>query len=197
MKNLKKSLILITIASLFLLTGCFEGEETVVDSGEELQNFKTYTAPSFSVGIPNQWEIIEPKDFSSDIPSETQVIFRDNIKSDIFTPNANVAKVLLGQQTSSYDFARNEISKNRNSLLNYNEISRDEEFNIVIGGQMTKTVLILFEGKLGEADPKVRMTQVFAVNGADAYSVTAAYRADSSELVSTAAKNIVKSFKIK
>jgi len=196
MKNLKKLLIFIPITSLFLLTGCF-GDTTVVNSGEDLANFKTYTAPSFTVGIPNQWETIEPKDFSSDIPNETQVIFRDNIKSDIFTPNANIAKVILGQQMSTYDFARNEISKNRNSLLNYDEISRDEEFNIAIGGQMAKTILILFEGKLREADPKVRMIQVYAVNGADAYTVTAAYRADSSELVSTAAKNIVKSFKIK
>lgn len=191
----QKSLAVILFSSIFLLTGCFGGEEEI-DNGQ-LHNFTTYTAPTFTIGIPQQWEVIEPKDFSKDIPDETQIIFRDNITSDIFTANSNVTKRLLRSPMSSTDFGKSEIQENKNTLLNYREISRDEEFNIVIGGQMQKTLLIMFEGKQSESEPTIRVVQTYAVNGTDAYTATAAYLPDATELASENAKNIIKSFKVK
>ena len=83
-------LILILLFSLSSFTGCFGGNDNQSES--QLQNFSVYSAPTFSISIPNQWQTIEPKDFSNDVPEETQIIFRDNVQSDIFTANANVTK---------------------------------------------------------------------------------------------------------
>jgi hypothetical protein len=190
----KKSYIGILISSVFLLTGCFGGGDST-DEGQ-LHNFSTFAAPAFSISVPQQWEVIEPKDFSKDIPNETQIIFRDNIQNDIFTPNANVTKRLLRTQATSVEFGKSVIQENKNTLLNYREISRDEEFNIVIGGQLQKSILIMFEGKQSEQEPTIRVVQTYAINGIDAYVATAAYLPDSSEILAENAKNIVKSFKV-
>lgn len=191
----RTTLVLIIVISTFILTGCFGGDNTSDQS--QLQNFSVYNAPTFSINFPNQWQTIEPKDFSKEVPNETQIIFRDNIQSDIFTANANVTKRILTQPMSSLNYGKAMMNENKGSLLNFKEISRDEEFNIVIGGQMQKTLLILFEGKENEAQPTIRIIQTYAVNGSDAYTITAAYLPDTLELQAENAKNIVKSFKVK
>lgn len=196
LKDMKRAFIsLALIISLFSFTGCLGGNDS--SGGTQLQNFSVYTAPAFSISMPNSWHTIEPKDFSKDIPQETQIIFRDNIKSDLFTANANVTKRLLKQQTNSLNYGKSMMNENKSSLLNFKEISRDEDFNIAIGGQMQKTLLVLFEGKESESDPTIRIVQTYAVNGSDAYTVTAAYLPESLELDAENAKNIVKSFKVK
>ena len=55
----------------------------------------------------------------------------------------------------------------------------------------------MFEGKESEVDPTIRIVQTYAVNGSDAYTITAAYLSDSLEIQAENAKNIVKSFKVK
>ncbi len=188
------SIALYMIFSLVFLTGCFGGEPD--SSQSQLENFSVYNAPTFSISIPQQWQTIEPKDFSRDIPQETKIIFRDHIQNDIFTANANVTKRLLTKPISSSAYGKSMMNENKESMLNFKEISRDEEFNIAIGGQMQKTLLVMFEGKENEAEPTIRIIQTYAVNGSDAYTVTAAYRTDASELQAEEAKNIVKSFKV-
>jgi len=191
---MKKLIIFSALISLFVMTGCFGSGDSGTTT--ELKNFKTYKATTFAIGIPSTWEIIEAKDFSKDIPMETLVIFRNNIQSDVFTENANVTKKILKSSMSTYDFAKSEVLENRNSLINYKEISRDEEFNVVVGGKMQKSILILFEGKENTQEPTIRMLQVYAVNGTDAYTVTAAYKSDADNLTIDNAKNIIKSFKV-
>lgn len=194
--DMKRAILsLMLIVSLFVFTGCFGGDNS--SESVQLQNFSVYNAPTFSMSIPNQWQTIEPKDFSSDVPRETQIIFRDHIQSDIFTSNANVTKRILTQATNSLNYGKSMMRENKGSLLNFKEISRDEEFNIVTGGQIQETLLVLFEGKENEAEPTIRIVQTYAVNGSDAYTITAAYLPDSLELQSENAKNIVKSFKVK
>ena len=79
---MKRSILsLILVVSLFTFTGCFGSDDSSDES--QLQNFSVYNAPTFSISIPSQWQTIEPKDFSNDVPQETQIIFRDHIKSDI------------------------------------------------------------------------------------------------------------------
>jgi len=192
---MKKLIILSSLISLLTLTGCFGsgGDSTQTT---ELKNFKTYKATTFAISVPNAWEIIEAKDFSKDIPIETQVIFRNNIKSDVFTENSNVTKKILKTGMSSADFAKSEILENQKSLVNYKEIARDTEFNVLIGGQMQKSILMMFEGKESAQDPLIRLIQVYAVNGVDAYTATAAYRSDADGVTVETMKSAVKSFKV-
>jgi hypothetical protein len=192
---MKKISILIFISVLLLFSGCFGGDDNSQQKGQ-LENFNTYKSATFSISKPQQWRVIEQKDFSKDVPEETLVIFRDNVLNDKFTTNANVTKEILKSQMSSYDFAKYQINKNKNTLLNYKEISRDDEFNILIGGQLQKTILIMFEGKRDEAEPTIRFLQTYAVNGNEAYTVSCAYLKDADETTIENAKNIIKSFKL-
>lgn len=179
---------------VFLLTGCFGGGEEV--TREVPENYTEYEVPAFSIHIPDNWKVIEPKDFSDEIPHGTQIAFHSNVKSDIFTTNANIAKRLLTSPQTSMEFARSSIGVNKENLMNYREVARDDKFNILIGEEIEKTILILFEGKLRETDPTVRFIQTYAVKGADAYTITAAYSGMADEFEIEAAENIVKSFKI-
>jgi hypothetical protein len=192
---MKKLIILSTLVSLITFTGCF-GSSNDTSGTTDLKNFKTYKASTFAISVPNAWEIIEAKDFSKEIPIETQVIFRNNIKSDVFTENANVTKKILKTGMSSADFAKSEILENQKSLVNYKEIARDTEFNVLIGGQMQKSILMMFEGKENAQDPLIRLIQVYAVNGVDAYTATAAYKSDADGVTTENARSIVKSFKV-
>lgn len=192
---MKKALSISLITSIFLLTGCFGSNDTI--ETPEFAGFSTYNAPGFSISVPASWETIEPKDFTSDIPSQTQIIFRNNIKNDIFTANANVTKSILSSAMTTQEFAKSEISGNKSTLLNYQEISRNNEHKIIVGGEIHNTVMILFEGKENEQQPTLRITQTYAVNGADAYTITSAYLKDSDEILAENAQNIIKTFKVK
>lgn len=191
----KKIALIFSLISLVSLTGCFGGSDETEET--DLENYKTYNAPSFSVSLPQNWEIIEPNEFSDEIPPETQVVLRDNIISEVFTTNANITKELLAAPTTSYDYAKASINENKATLLNYKEISRDDEFNVLVNGEMERTALIMFEGKPLETDPTLRLIQTYAVNGTDAYTITAAYLKTADEFTVETAKNIVKSFKVK
>jgi hypothetical protein len=181
---------------LLTFTGCFGGDDEETPTNGELQNFTTFQTANFSISKPQDWKVIEAKDFSQDVPSETQIIFRDNILNDRFTPNSNVTKRMLNYPMSSFEFGKTQIDETKSTLLNFKEVSRDEEFNIVIGGQLQKTMLILFEGKQTESQPTLRIMQTFAVNGTDAYTTTAAYLKDADDITVENAKSIVKSFKV-
>lgn len=194
MKSHYKTFSLSLFIGLFALTGCFGGGDTSEDIPA---NFIPYDAPTFSVQIPDNWEIIEPNDFAQSVPSETQVIFKENVKDSIFTPNVNITKSILRSAMSASDFARSSINQSKDSLLNYQEISRDDEYNMFVADQIQKTTLVMFEGKNSESDPMLRIIQAYAVKGSDAYTITAAYLKDEGDITVETAKNIVKSFKLK
>lgn len=192
-----KKLNIVLLIAVFILTGCFGGGEATIDV-PQFEGFKIYEAPSFVIAAPERWEVAEQKDFSQDIPGQTQIIFRNNIKNEKFTANANVTKQLLNQAMTSQEFARTEIAGHKSTLLNYNEISRNEEFKVIVGDKVHNSVYILFEGKQAEDQPMIRVVQTYAVNGADAYTVTAAYlKEEENELIAEIAGQIIETFKVK
>lgn len=191
-----KKLNIFLLGAIFVLTGCFGSGDATIDV-PQFEGFKTYETPSFFISVPERWDVIEQKDFSQDIPTQTQIIFRNNIKSDKFTANANVTKQLLGEAMTSQEFARTEIAGHKSTLLNYQEISRNDEFKVIVGDKVHNSVNILFEGKQAEDQPMIRVVQTYAVNGADAYTVTAAYLKDEDELTAEAAGQIIETFKLK
>ncbi|MFC1809946.1 hypothetical protein ACFLZH_00430 [Patescibacteria group bacterium] len=194
---MKKSLIIYLLGAVFLLTGCFGGGEDTLPEIPVFEGFSTYNASTFAISIPDAWEVIEPRDFTEDIPAQTQIIFKDNVKSDRFTTNANITKQLLNYPMTSLEFGRSEIAGNKTTLLNYREISRNDEFKLIVGDKLHNTAYILFEGKQSEGQPTLRIVQTFAVNGADAYTVTVAYLKNGDELVAEIAGNIIETFKVK
>jgi hypothetical protein len=192
-----KKLYIFLLISVFVLNGCFGSDEPEIQT-PQFEGFNTYEAPSFSIAVPERWDVIEQRDFTDDIPSQTQVIFKNNIKNDKFTANANVTKQLLNEAMTSQEFARTEIAGHKSTLLNYREISRNDEFKVIVGDKVHNSIFILFEGKQAENQPMIRVVQTFAVNGADAYTVTAAYLKETEdELLEETSKNIIETFKVK
>jgi len=192
-----KKLTIYLLVALFVLTGCFGGDSEETFETPVFEGFTEYEAPGFAISVPDNWEVIEPKDFTSDIPAQTQIIFRNNIKNDQFTANANVTKQLLDTPMTSLEFAKSEIRGHKETLLNYAEVSRNDEFKVIVGSKIHNSVFILFEGKQTEGQPILRVVQTFAVNGADAYTITAAYFKTTDELIAEVAKNIIETFKVK
>jgi hypothetical protein len=192
----KKSLFIFALSATLTFTGCFGSNDSGVSS-DVPSGFKTFNAASFSLSVPGTWEIIEPVDFTSDIPDGTQVIVRNNVKNDVFTSNANVTKEILNSPMSSYDFGLDVLESNK-KLKNYREISRNNEYKILIGGDLVKTILVEFEGKESEEQPTIRVVQTYAVAGADAYTVSAAYyHGPVDDLSGETAAQIVKTFRVK
>jgi len=192
----KKSLLIFALCATLTFTGCFGGGEEEVTQ-DIPSDFKTFNAAAFSISIPGTWEVIEPVDFTSDIPGGTQVIFRNNVKSDVFTSNANVTKEILTSPMTSYDFGLS-VMENNKKLKNYKEISRDNEYKILIGGDLVNSIRLEFEGKENESDPTVRVIQTYAVAGADAYTVSAAYYyGPVDDLSGEVAEKIIKTFRVK
>lgn len=176
-----------------MLSGCFgEKEEKKVEDVTE----KTYETSTFSIKIPKEWEVIEKKDFTSEIPPETEVVFRNNIKHEEFTANVNVTHNLLTQDKSSLDYGKQIIANQKASLLDYKELNR-QEIEIQKGDQKEKTVLIFFEGKRLATDKLLRFMQIYGVKGRDAYIATAALRPDEDPGVSKALEKMLRSFSLK
>jgi hypothetical protein len=192
----KKSLFIFGLCATLTFTGCFGGDEEDV-STDIPSDFKTFNATSFSISVPGPWEIIEAADFTSDIPAGTQVIFKNNIKDDVFTANTNVSKEILTSPFSTYDFGLN-IMANNKKLKNYREISRDNEYKILIGGNLVNSILVEFEGKENEGQPNIRVVQTYAVAGADAYTISSAYHfGPIDDLSGEIAEKIIKTFRVK
>lgn len=192
----KKPLFIFALISTLTFSGCFESGDSDISS-DIPSGYKTFNAASFSISAPSEWEIIEPVDFTSNIPAGTQVIMRDNVKHDIFTANANVTKEILNSSMSSYDFGLT-VMENNKKLKNYREISRYNEYKILIGGDLVKTILVEFEGKESEEQPTIRVVQTYAVAGADAYTISAAYyHGPVDDLSGEIAEQIVKTFRVK
>ncbi len=127
--NIKKRIL--TVASLLLLsltlTGCFNSgttptPTTTTNEKTRIINDAKY---DFTLVIPREWDVIESKDFTSDVPSETVIVFRNNIKNEDFTANVNIVKNILQTPRETLDYAKQVLNRQTSGLYNYKESKRD------------------------------------------------------------------------
>lgn len=186
----------IKIATILLiplvLTGCLgfgggdeEGAITELQAGEIL-----YEDAGFSITLPADWEIIRQGEFTSNVPLETIVAFRNNIKNEIFTANIVISKDNIQEGLSAADFAKSSTAKNRNSLVGFEQISESQY-------QEENTYLTVFEGKKSSSDPVVHFQQLHVVDGETGYLVTAGYLPNEEESVVKILEEMLDSFALK
>jgi hypothetical protein len=196
----KSRQLILTVSTLSLLTlsGCINlgGGTTTPTKTATDQTTQVYETNEFSISIPKGWEIIEKKDFTSDVPATTQVVFRNNVKNETFTANVNIVKNTLQQTTSTTDYANMVLNREKTGLYNYTQ-SGKEQTKISIGGTETDTLLTLFEAKESTSANTVRYLQTYGVKSENAYIVTGSISPKENETVLTTIESIVKSFKIK
>ena len=193
-KKLKSLLILPT--TLLILTGCFGGNGggtgvNIPDAGET-----KYEHSDFSIIIPQDWEIIEKSDFTSNVPYETIVGFRNNIKSEIFTANVNIAMTGVTEETTSADLAKSSRSKISSSLLSFQELA-SKKIDFQYGETNIEAATLEFSGKKGSADPITQFNQLYVVTNGIGYIVTASYLPDEDETVVKYTNRMIDSFTLK
>ncbi len=183
------------ILMTFFFSGCMnlQGNTTTKTDDPRL---KTYDSSDFSLKTPKDWEIIEKKDFTADVPDVTVVVFRNNIKNETFTANVNIVKNYLQETMPTLEYAKNVLNRQKGGLFNFKENKR-EELKLKVGGQDTSTIFIQFEAKKGTDQPTVRYIQTYAVKEKWAFIITGALSTKENDVVLQSIENIIKSFQVK
>lgn len=194
MKNLSKKILVFFLATaLFSLSACGSASQPIGPSTEKMKNYET---DYVSVAYPQDWELIENKDFPAGTPISTIVMFKANVQNELFTTNVNLAHTQLPQAISAIDYSKQVIANQKAILQNYKEINR-QEIDILISDKPAKALEIAFEGKRTATDPTIRFIQVYAVKDVQAYIATAAMLPTEEKAIQLSAEDIVKSVKIK
>ena len=186
---MKKTLIIPII--LVGLTGCFGGSENTEIA--DITKFQ-YKTSNYSISLPQDWEIIEKNDFTSNIPAETQVVFRNNIKNEIFTANANISAKNVGE-INLEDFAKNNRNKVKAELISFQFYEmEDNTIEIISGEQTTEGIIYEFSGKSSPSNPIIQFKQLYIVDGGLGFTITAAHLPNEDETVVKYLDEMLKSF---
>lgn len=192
---------LISVLSVFLLSGCFGfgGDDPGTGSGVDNVNYSAYSTDDFLIRYPRNWKDKKGNELNDDIRSTVEVAFVSNFKDSFFTPVITVEKIALGEDgatLSSSDFADLQAKYNEESLVNYDELERSD-LSLVVGGGSSLTKLIRFQAKERLQDDTIEFLQVYLASGGFGYTVTGAY--DPHDEDSEAAKIVesLRSFSLK
>lgn len=166
------------------------------NSNQALQQSKSYNNGQFEISYPENWDVIEPKNFTSDIPPETKVVIRNNIKNENFTANVNIVQNSLQKDKSSLDYAKEVLNRQKTGLLDYKETKRDL-VKINIGGSEQESYYVEFDARLNPGDPITRFAQTYGVKGSNAYIALAAHAQEESTAVIDQLHKMIKSFQVK
>src|SRR5262249_2581887 len=140
--------------------------------------------------------VIEPKDFTSDVPPETVLVVRNNVKNENFTANVNIIRRNLQNTQATLDYAKEVINRQKSGLLNYKEDKRDTS-KMTIGNTQVDSYLVTFEGQKDAQSDLINFYQTYAVKGNFAYIITGAYSPKETGDNINTVQTIVKSFALK
>ncbi|MFA5829141.1 MAG: hypothetical protein WC843_01455 [Candidatus Gracilibacteria bacterium] len=199
MKISNKALTCLFVLTLTSFTGCFNfgggstnPTVTTSDQTRKIDDPKY----AFTAIIPREWDIIEAKDFTKDVPQETQLVLRNNVKNEDFTANVNVVHHVLQTTRETLEYAKQVINAEKTGLYNYQESKRDT-FQIPIADKKADTYVTYFVGAKEPSSDVITFIQTFAVKGTDAYIITGSYSPKESQINVKAVESIVKSFILK
>jgi hypothetical protein len=178
------------------LAGCFsDGGSGPMPAPDTTGKTSTYQSTQFTLSFPAGWDVIESKDFTSEIPRETVLVIRNNIKNDTFTANVNVVKNDLQTGTNSLDYAKEVLNRQRTGLLDYKETKR-EIISVPVGGQGQESYYTEFEARLNATDPVLKFAQIYAASGNSGYIVMGAWSMQENSTIVEQVVNTVKSFRV-
>lgn len=179
------------------MTGCFGSSDNApTDTSSTNPNYNTYEGTGFSIHYPKDWEVINGKSFTSNVPTETIIAFRNNIKNEIFTANTNISKTQIPETINSEDFGKSTLLKSKESLVGFKELSK-EEITFPYGESEIKTFISGFEGKKTPSNPIVRFKQLYLANQGQGYVITSAYLPTEDESVVKMCDEMLHSFSLK
>lgn len=197
MKRLKKlSTVLLITLSLLSLSGCFNFFEEEPQQTDSSLTSSTYQTTDFSINIPADWEVIDQNDFTSDVPPETLVVFRNNVKNETFTANVNIVQRDLQESVSSLEYANLVNNRQKSGLVDYNETHK-ETILLPSGDQQVDSYFTAFGARKSTSEPLIRYVQTYGVRGNSAFIVTGAFSPQENDVTSQSVEDIIRSFQLK
>lgn len=157
---------------------------------------KDYESSDFKVNIPPEWEVIEKKDFTADVPEVTQVVFRNNVKNETYTANVNVIRNQLQDTIDTSEYAKMVYNRQKTGLYDFKEIRRDA-IKLKRGSDDIETTLLVFEARKGTDQLNVRYYQSYLVKNNFAYIITGSASPKENDVTFQTIENTVKSFQVK
>lgn len=197
MKTTTKKLLgvsIIIMATVFALSGC--GSSGTQQKPTTDERSRVIDNAEFTMRIPREWDVIEAKDFTADVPPETTMVVRNNVKNEDFTANVNIIRRSLQTTKETLEYAKEVINRQKSGLLNYKETKRDVS-KMKIGDKTVDSYVVTFEGKKDAESDLVRFVQTYAVKGNMGYIVTGSYSLKESGDNMNTVEEIVKSFSLK
>lgn len=185
----------------FLLAGCFGGSEDLTPSDKKTEGFHSYSTGEFSMQIPDEWEVVTAEKFQSNVPQNTLIAFRNNVKDEKFTANVVVIKNDLPQEQtlSSLDYAKSLHQKMSQDLSSYVEIAV-EQMKIFVDGKENETVFLYALGREQPESEIKKFIQISAVKGKTAYIALGSMLSTENEMNTALTEKIVtmiRSFEVK
>ncbi len=189
---------LFIVLSVLSFTACgSENENTSTSTDINLEaGQKLYENSELALAYPQDWEVLERDDFTSNFPASTVVAMRSNLKNEKFTPNISVNKKEFKEDTASIDFAKGTIEQAKNTLQNFKEIE-SKAVKVKFGKTELDGYLATFQGKNDAASPILNFSQLYVVNGKTGYMITAAYLSDTDQATTKMIDSSLNSFMLK
>ncbi|MBP9717835.1 hypothetical protein KBD59_00885 [Candidatus Gracilibacteria bacterium] len=177
-----------------ILSGCLgigEGD-TTTDAG----GFHSFATDEFRLDIPNSWEEVRPVQFTSDVPPNTLMAFRNNIKHPRYTATVTVIKNQLPKEVSTLDYSKALLQRLKQDLTGSKELGA-EQVAIKISSIDTETLLMTLEGSdKPDAELKRYIHKAGVKNGV-AYVVVGSYLPEESQEFVGQINRMVQSFEVR
>ena len=192
----KVSLVAISILTIGF-SGCFSfGSGGTPQTTPTDETSKLYDTSEFQIVVPKDWDTINQNEFTAEVPDETQVVFRNNVKNETWTANVTVVKKNLQQPMESLEFAKMVINRQSSGLTDYSETRKDES-KIKVGEDEDATLFTAFTARKSAEDKVVRYMQTYGVRGDKGYIILGSFSPQESEATVQQVEKIVKSFVLK
>lgn len=200
LRTLQKFFTIITGLMLLLsFSGCFSfggtGDNTSTERAQDDVS-KIYETNEYSIILPKDWEIIERADFTADIPRETDVVFRSNVKNETFTPTVAVVKKELLEPVTSLEYGKLVHNRQNLGLVDFNEISQSV-IRVKVGDEEVETLFRIYEGRKAPDERMIRYQESYFVKGNNAYIVVGGTHPRETDTNIQTVERIVKSFQLK
>lgn len=189
-----RSKLFIIIASLALLTGCFGSTTPTTEKAAE--GFHYYATDTFRIQIPDEWEVVRPEMFKSDVPKNTLSAFRSNLRNARFTANVAVIVNDAPKDVVSLDYAKALYTKVQDVLNDAKEVSV-ETIKIPVNGAATETLFTVNEGRETSSADLKRFFSVSGVKGEKAYAAVGSMLPSEGDATAKKLETIVRSFEVK
>lgn len=184
---MKKIITTLLLTSTLLLSGCFGfGEDTPAEIAPIENQKNLYNNGEFQIQSPENWEVFEKRDFTSEISSNTQVVFRSKKKNEVFIANISVVKNMLPEGMIMEDYSKKLNESSAAVLQNYKKLD---------GKDVTGKTIILFQGKRSTKDPLLKFVQVVISREKTILIATATFISNEDEIIAQEAQAIAESIR--